>query len=173
MHVSLECNSMYICTVQLASGAFHWAIVLTDDNMRAVRHHWYQVSGQPYAETYGAQVISPSSSTGNSAVLGYYKINDYHPSPDFIDLCRTVFTSHASVDQNRANGLTCRTWIIAVLDALYERGSFPNRKEGSISDFTSSIEKQVKEMSTQADHNFLSLFFRSSTHHYRPPVVSL
>lgn len=171
-HVPLERDSLYICTVQLATGAFHWAIILTDDNAHAVRHHWYQVAGRPYAEAYGSQVITPATRTGNSAVLGYYKLDGYAPCPDFVHVCRTVFTSHATVDQNRAAGLTCRTWILEVLKGLYIKGAFPNRKETPI-EFIDGLERQIKTMSTQADNTFLSLFYQSLSHQYQPPVISL
>lgn len=172
-HVALDCNALYICTVQLATGAFHWAIILTDDKARAVRHHWYQVAGQSYAETYGSQVITPAARTGNSAVLGYYRLEGYVPCPDFVDVCRTVFTSYATVDQNRAHGLTCRTWIIAVLRILYQKESFPTRKEKSVSEFIDGMETHIKKMSTQADNNFLCLFYQSLSHQYQPPVMTL
>ncbi|KAF8900605.1 hypothetical protein CPB85DRAFT_1394646 [Mucidula mucida] len=171
-HVILERDSLYICTVQLATGAFHWAIILTDEKARAIRHHWYQVAGKPYAETYGSQVITPAARTGNSAVLGYYKLAGYVPCPDFVEVCRNVFTSHATVDQNRAMGMTCRTWILHVLKGLYIRGSFPTRKE-TPTEFIDAVEAQIKSRSTQADNTFLSLFYQSLSHQYQPPVISL
>ncbi|KIY70407.1 hypothetical protein CYLTODRAFT_419764 [Cylindrobasidium torrendii FP15055 ss-10] len=171
-HVTLEPDSLYICTVQLATGAFHWAIIITDGHSRAVRHHWYQVVGQPYAEAYGSQLITPANRTGNSAVLGYYKIDGYIPSPAFEDICRTVFTSHATVNENRAHGITCRTWILAVLKALHQQGSFPNRT-GPVADFISAVETQIKTMSTQADNKFLTLFCQSLVHQYIPPVMAI
>ncbi|KAK0205065.1 hypothetical protein DFS33DRAFT_729628 [Desarmillaria ectypa] len=171
-HVPLDPDSLYVCTVQLATGAFHWAIIITDANSRAVRHHWYQVSGRPYAETYGSQTVTPATRTGNSAVLGYYKLEGYVPCRDFIDICRSVFTSYATVDENRAHNMTCRTWILQVLMGLYDKGSFPGRKENR-SEFISLVETKIKTMSTQADNNFLTLFYQSLVHQYHPPVLSL
>ncbi|KAJ7168121.1 hypothetical protein C8R43DRAFT_876624 [Mycena crocata] len=115
--ILLEPASLYVTTTQLAEARFHWALIATDTNCSAVRHHWHEKADTPgSAEGYGFQRVQPKSLTGR-VVLGYFKISGYvcAPSGIFSDICETTFpTSYSTVPENRQNGITCRTWVLEV-----------------------------------------------------------
>ncbi|KAJ7445784.1 hypothetical protein B0H11DRAFT_402140 [Mycena galericulata] len=159
--ILLEPASLYVTTTQLAEAKFHWALIATDANCSAIRHHWHE---KPYlqglAEGYGHQKVQPKSLTGR-VVLGYFKIKGFTPpsSAVFAEICKTTFdSSHSTVQLNRIHGITCRTWVLEVLSTLCERGYIIGY-EGTIRQFVDCLERVITEQSRIADNAYLTTFY--------------
>ncbi|KAJ7093159.1 hypothetical protein C8R44DRAFT_399671 [Mycena epipterygia] len=144
---------------------FHWALISTDANCSAIRHHWHE---QPHtrglAEGYGFQRVQPKSLTGR-VVLGYFQISGYTaPSPSmFAEICQTTFeTSYSTVLENRQKGITCRTWVLQVLSTLCAHG-YITGYEGTIRNFVDSLERVIADQSRMADNTYLTNFYTQRT----------
>lgn len=143
--VKLSANSIYISTSTILSDGFHWSLFVTDGNARATRHDWAQ-SG--IIEKYRCKKIDPTKTySTNNAVLVYLKVGGCSP-PDankMDEICRSVFPggSKPTVRENREAGMTCRTWLLQVLEVLYEEG-FVVRENG-----IQGIEAKVRKISAE------------------------
>ncbi|KAJ6606575.1 hypothetical protein DFH09DRAFT_1120679 [Mycena vulgaris] len=171
--ILLEPLSLYVTTTQLSEAKFHWALIATDSNCSAIRHHWHEKPDtHGLAEGYGFQEVQPKSLTGR-VVLGYFKISGYTaPSPaTFADICRSTFTtSYSTVPENRQNGITCRTWVLQVLSTLCARG-YITRYEGSIRNFVDCLERVITERSRTADNTYLTTFYTQRILTYVSSIV--
>ncbi|KAG8979292.1 hypothetical protein FRB94_000319 [Tulasnella sp. JGI-2019a] len=143
--ISLQPDSMYITTQMLmAPGKCHWALLVTDAQGSAVRHHWAGAHGGlgiGATETYISQVERSEDirtyTKGNAVVFGYFQIAGYVPQrrriqqPSggdeadeavLVQTCRSAFGEEAAKYKNlrdaRRNGLTCRIWLEKVLKRL-------------------------------------------------------
>ncbi|KAJ7470353.1 hypothetical protein FB451DRAFT_1253464 [Mycena latifolia] len=163
--ILLEPLSLYVTTTQLAEAKFHWALIATDMNCSAIRHHWHEkpdtrgVTG--LAEGYGSQKVHPKSLLTGRVVLGYFKISGYTAlSPAiFAGVCQSTFgTSYATVPENRRNGITCRTWVLEVLSTLCALG-YITGYEGTIRNFIDCLERVIIEQSCMADNAYLTTFY--------------
>jgi hypothetical protein len=135
--IALEANSLYIATSQImAPGKFHWAFYLTDAAGVATKHHWYQApAGTGYAESYQYRVIDPVATYSNTGVATfvYLKVRGF-TSPGatiFREVASTAFPEEirfgfGSVRDNRQANLSCRTWVMRVLDRLINLGYIRN-----------------------------------------------
>ncbi|KAJ7197230.1 hypothetical protein GGX14DRAFT_471931 [Mycena pura] len=173
--ILLEENSLYVTTTQLAEAKFHWALIVTDANCSATRHHWHEKTDKPgFAEGYGVQKVQPKSLTGR-IVLGYFKIRGYSPPAArvFTEICDTTYeTSYLTVPDNRRNGITCRTWVLQVLSTLCARGCISGWVEsGSIRKFVECVEQVIIRESRRADCAYLTRFYRERILTYVSPVM--
>ncbi|KAJ7756822.1 hypothetical protein DFH07DRAFT_473421 [Mycena maculata] len=163
--ISLAPLSLYVTTTQLSEAKFHWALIATDANCSAIRHHWHEKPNlRDLAEGYGFQRVQPKSLTGR-VVLGYFKIRGYiAPSPaTFAEICESTFeTSYSTVQLNRINGITCRTFVLKVLSTLCARG-FITGYEGTIQNFVECLERVITEQSRMADNAYLTTFYTQRT----------
>ncbi|KAF9068924.1 hypothetical protein BDP27DRAFT_1326523 [Rhodocollybia butyracea] len=139
-------SSLYICTTPLPSeGKFHWAFVLIDDKGEATSHQWTALDPRDIKgeEGYVTETYSASAtSRGQGVILGYFKIRAYHPKHvlRFHDVCAATFRGmgYPTVDENRKNEITCRTWVTKVL--------------------RETIETAVTKRSTEASNEYASCF---------------
>ncbi|KAI0041468.1 hypothetical protein FA95DRAFT_1591061 [Auriscalpium vulgare] len=122
--IPLESNSVYITTISLLNGAFHWALIYVDEVGKISRHQWAlnpEDASGPEAY-FGHDLIHGAfNHTHNDTILGYFKILDC-PAPSrayFESMCAAVFpTSHYGVEANRRAGISCRTFVTGVLVRL-------------------------------------------------------
>jgi len=162
--ILLEPASLYVTTTQLAEAKFHWALIATDANCSAIRHHWHEkpdMRASGLAEGYGSQRIPEPKSLAGRVVLGYFKIGGYTaPSPGTLaEICQSTFrTSYSTVPENRRNGITCRTWVLQVLYTLCLRG-YITGYEGTIRNFIDNLERVITEQSRLADNTYLTTFY--------------
>ena len=145
--VELSAKSVYISTNSMMSDGFHWSLYVTDKDGKAKRHDWAQVG---LVEKYRSKVVDPARTySTNNAVLAYLKVSGCSP-PDthkMEEICQSVFPggSKPTVRENRAAGMTCRTWLLQVLKVLNEEG-FIVRENG-----IEGIENKVREISAQQE----------------------
>ncbi|THH14736.1 hypothetical protein EW146_g5639 [Bondarzewia mesenterica] len=155
-HVTLEPNSLYILTQPLLNGTFHWAFMLTDAQNIATLHHWIEQERGHRAEAYHMHNIAGGvSKLRNAPVLGYFKVDGYVSIdlPLFIRLCQSAFPSrYPTISQNRAHGLSCRTWVTAILTILKKQGHLNRR------DTPEEIEHLVKTRSAECDVTYTNDF---------------
>ncbi|KAI6046407.1 hypothetical protein EDC04DRAFT_2630701 [Pisolithus marmoratus] len=126
--VRLDRGALYVCTVPLLSGKFHWSLIHITDTGIATRHHWAAVgSNSKGRETYIQQTLPRGPLTASATqILGYFKVTAYQAGngvvrePDkFGEVCRAVFTqSYPTAEENRQHDISCRTWVTNVLQGL-------------------------------------------------------
>ncbi|KAF7311633.1 hypothetical protein MKEN_01066500 [Mycena kentingensis (nom. inval.)] len=162
--VLLESDALYVSTTQLSEATYHWALILTDANCIATRHHWHEQRPRraEAIEGYGRQTIQPKSLTGR-VVLGYFKISHFSAPPPgvFEQICEGTFeTSYTTVVDNRQHGITCRTFVLNVLAELCARGYVGGWRESgkSIQGFVDNLEQTIKIASNQMDSAYLTRF---------------
>ncbi|KAI0061462.1 hypothetical protein BV25DRAFT_1857368 [Artomyces pyxidatus] len=135
--IPLEPNSLYIATSQLVMGdpgTFHWSFYLTDSAGVATKHHWAEIQSRDptsYAEGYISTVVEPVTTYSKNfqATFAYCKVNGFTfpgqaafkavASQAFPEDRRLGFPTMRA---NRAAGLTCRTWVMAILGHLQTLG---------------------------------------------------
>jgi len=156
--IVLEPNSIYIATQPLVFGSYHWALIHCDESCKMTRHEWAQdlKLGPQSLEAYRTQELERVAATADQGtpILGYFKVTGYSPVPhsDFADLCSVAFQrGYPTVAENRAKGLTCRTWLFKVLALLNSQGHL------SRSDLQ-EIEDAVKKRSAEADNEYATAF---------------
>ncbi|KAG6335023.1 hypothetical protein ID866_4068 [Astraeus odoratus] len=125
--VYLDRGSLYICTVPLLGGKFHWSLIHITDTGVATRHHWAAAGIDPCGrEVYVQQSLPRGPLTASATqILGYFKVSAYQNSGMKYDLegfkavCRSVFAqSYPTAEENRQHGISCRTWVTSVLQGL-------------------------------------------------------
>lgn len=131
------------------TGKFHWAFYLTDANNHAYKHHWAEdryhrnrvhdrglvVDRDRKAEKYVCEDMGVPMTRHGSDTLAFFKVEGYKPPAaaeaadvnlrSFAEVCDKAFpsgVSYATVEMNRANGISCRTWIFKVLQELSSKG---------------------------------------------------
>jgi len=145
--IELSANSVYISTRSMMSDGFHWSLYVTDQDGRATRHDWAQAG---LVEKYQSKLVDPARTySSNNAVLAFLKVCGCYP-PDankMEEICRSVFPggSKPTVRENRAVGMTCRTWLLQVLEVLKGEG-FMVRENG-----IEGIEDKVREISAKQE----------------------
>ena len=150
--VKLESNSLYIVTIPLPSNVFHWVLVHVDGEGVATRHHWANTTIHPSGpEAYVEQALpsGPMSKMDKDPILAYFKISDYTPMDvsRLRDICSSIFpTSCFTAQANRRVDITCRTWIIHVLNRLIS------------SKRAQEIEELVKKHSTACSNTYATDF---------------
>ncbi|KAI0696627.1 hypothetical protein BC835DRAFT_856169 [Cytidiella melzeri] len=150
--IGLDINSLYIMTVPLPTGAFHWALIHIDSGGSYTRHHWAAVTDNVHGrESYIWHPLpgGTRSVTDKNPVLGYFKVVGYTPvdTAAFVDICQKTFpTSYDTVAENRQHGLTCRTWILHIITKLM---SDQRAQE---------VEIRVKKRSTDQSNEFANSF---------------
>lgn len=158
--VYLEPNSLYISTQPLLRGGFHWSLIHTDSDGDANRHHWAALSAaQP--ESYIQQRVDLAARDVNREVLGYFKLPGYVPvsNEQLAEFARPIFAGIRRLAQaNRADGVTCRTWLLRVLDALRENELMGASLTGD------EIEGSVKERSAAQEAIYLQAFLRGKSY---------
>jgi hypothetical protein len=151
--VQLTPNSVYIATSTILSDGFHWALYVTDENNRATRHEWQQ---EGLIEEYKSELVHPvrTYTENYNMVLAYLRVRGCTPPPDsdggttaMERICRSIFPdgSKPSVMENRAAGMSCRTWLLKVLKEL-EVAGFLVRENG-----IDGIEDGVKGISAREE----------------------
>ncbi|KAL4071256.1 hypothetical protein V8B97DRAFT_2104201 [Scleroderma yunnanense] len=126
--VRLDYGSLYICTVPLLNGKFHWSLIHITDAGMATRHHWAAAGTDPTGrETYVHQALPRGPLTASATqILGYFKVSAYqnsvavkHDLNGLRAICNTVFPqSYPTAEENRQHGMSCRTWVTNVLLGL-------------------------------------------------------
>lgn len=154
--VTLEPSSLYVFTQPLLHGAFHWAFIHTDAHNHATIHHWAEQDRGPYAESYRMQDLAAGTNKlRNAPVLGYFKVEGY-AAVDlsiFAHICQDTFPSGwTTVQQNRARGLSCRTWVVAVLAGMKAQRLLSRR------DSAEDIERAIKTRSAEFDVIYMNDF---------------
>lgn len=155
MSVSLSPNTLYIQTLPLSTpGKFHWSLILLSDNILR-RYQWAQKEiGSVDGEECEHLEILPVSALDNRHVLGYFALFPLNELN-----IENVFgkPSYPSAAVNRVHGMSCRTWILAVLAKL---GTEKDRVDG--------IEKAVIDKSTAQDLLYARSLFAGVYH----PIVA-
>ncbi len=139
--VQLEPSSLYVVTTQTMGpvGKFHWAFYLTDSKGGATRLHWTTSGyGAATAEHVGYYYISqPSTYTEEAGVaFAFVKISGLEPTmgvDDLLQMFQGIFDpadGFPSIRENRARGITCRTWLLRVVEKLVKAG-WIRRPDGS------------------------------------------
>jgi len=128
VRIKLEPSCIYVSTVPLTTGAFHWLLVYVDASGTCTSHQWSPISDKDPAgrEAYLRTELprGASSRTAGYVVLGYFKVSDLTPftlcvEGAFEAICKGVFaTSFDNARQNRMNGISCRTWITDIMTKL-------------------------------------------------------
>ncbi|PFH47900.1 hypothetical protein AMATHDRAFT_66589 [Amanita thiersii Skay4041] len=141
--VRLAPNSVYIATNLLLVG-YHWALYVTDSNGISTQHQWAE---DVVGESYQVNVVDPVTTyPADNVILAYLKVGGCTP-PDDIDvmkrICASVFPggTKPTVKENREAAMTCRTWLLQVLQVLQTEG-YLVRENG-----TAGIEETVKKIS--------------------------
>lgn len=139
--ITLEANSLYIATSQIfgATGKFHWVLYLTDASGVATKLHWVVLGANHSSGKYEGVVITVEPTTTYSTdfaiTFAYLKVKGF-VSPGleaFKKIALEAFPEdqrlgYATLYENRAAGLTCRTWILHILSSIQEAG-WLQRKE--------------------------------------------
>lgn len=131
--VRLDRGSLYVCTVPLLNGKFHWSLIHITDGGVATRHHWAAVGANPRGrETYMQQTLPRGPLTASATqILGYFKVTAYQTGDGVVrdpeglkEVCKSVFPqSYPTAEENRQHDMSCRTWVTNVLQGLgIERG---------------------------------------------------
>lgn len=146
--ISLEPNSLYVATSALANGRFHWSVIHVDEYGRCIKHHWVAINNDSKGrEAYIRRSFTYESS---QSMLAFFKLSEYRPIPsaNFEATCATIFPqSFDTAAQNRAHGMSCATWVLALLAR-----SFPP-------EYVSRIDKTVTRHSAQYCAQFTTAYF--------------
>lgn len=155
--VQLDYGSLYICTVPLLNGKFHWSLIHITDTGMASRHHWAAAGTDPTGrETYVYQALSRGPLTASTTqILGYFKVSAYqtraaikHDLDGLRAVCNTVFPqSYPTAEENRKHGMSCRTWVTSVLLEL-----------GLAREQANEIERLVTSRSQSCETRYLRSF---------------
>jgi len=185
--LSLDRDALYIETQsQTEEGKYHWALLFVDASGGITRHHWAEpppisprasptqrtAHASTSAELYGRESIPAIAATmrpGTALLLGYCKVSGYRgglTNSMLDEVCSSTFKgSYPTVELNRAHGLNCRTWLLKVLGTLQERGLVVKGTP------VAELEKQVCNISREADFRRLEAFLRSMTYKIFVSVV--
>ncbi|KAF5314279.1 hypothetical protein D9619_011842 [Psilocybe cf. subviscida] len=134
--VTLLADSLYIATNQIMapSGLFHWSMYITDSAGKATKYEWADLpphTGTGKAEGLVITRVDPVSTYSQNFVITFAMthVNGYIPPPaPFLEhLFANVFEEpytlgYGSIQENRRNNLTCRTWAMTVYAKLVEAG---------------------------------------------------
>ncbi|TCD61136.1 hypothetical protein EIP91_009001 [Steccherinum ochraceum] len=157
--ITLTPNTVYIYTTPLmGSDSFHWNFVYVSSDKNYSRHHWAQdtratsndVAAHGFERYLNTMLGKGAQShSGESPVLIYFPV--LSPAPDlktFVEVCNRTFRGQdrGSTNANRAAGITCRTWVTAVLMNWMTR-------EQAV-----TIEKKVTAASQAASNKFASSY---------------
>ncbi|KAI5985358.1 hypothetical protein EDD15DRAFT_2111778, partial [Pisolithus albus] len=115
--VRLVRGSLYVCTVPLLNGKFHWPLIHITNNGVASRHHWAAVGPNPQGrETYMQQALPRGPLTASATqILGYFKVTAYQSGDGvardlggFKEVCKSVFPqSYPTAEENRQHNMIC------------------------------------------------------------------
>ncbi|KIY73456.1 hypothetical protein CYLTODRAFT_449083 [Cylindrobasidium torrendii FP15055 ss-10] len=136
--VPLDPSSFYITTTQLFNevGKFHWAAFVTNVQGAVTKYHWSTRFGTA-DKLEGVALHEVEAATHKSDELdiisGFWKIEGYIPRD--AEALRTIaliaFAAHAngyktifSSERMCPHGLTCRTWLLAVIREMHQQGWF-------------------------------------------------
>lgn len=161
--VQLLPNSIYILTSPLLHGAFHWSLVHVDAYGRGTRHHWAPSSASSRNERYVEQDFrAPSDASG---AIALFRVSGYTAPLDVQSLrlaCAGVFpSSFATAEQNRAHGLSCRTWITRLLGRLRDAGHLQLRS----ADALAQMESRIQTRSAACELEYLNAFMFQRPYH--------
>lgn len=134
--VALDASSMYIATSQIFAlpGKFHWVIYITDAMERVTTYQWNEVpsaSGSPYYESVQIDVQNEPIKTfrdGCIMIFAFFKILGYrevaHSEEIVREIAGNAFNTlgYKTLKENRNNGLTCRTWVMRVIEQMKAKG---------------------------------------------------
>jgi len=77
----------------------------------------------------------------------------------FVDICDNTFPTHyRTVEQNRAHGISCRTWVFRVLAALWGRGFVVGRAPKEVGPGLKGIEEVITKRSQVLEKAYLQAF---------------
>ncbi|ESK84713.1 hypothetical protein Moror_625 [Moniliophthora roreri MCA 2997] len=159
--VPVDSESLYITTIPLLDERFHWAFVHIDERGKCTEHEWAPSTKDPNGpEAYRYRHLSQGAMnrSGSIPILAYFKVPDYTPksSLDFTAICAAMFPkSCGTVHQNRANQISCRTWVLNILGHLLS----PERAQ--------VVEQAVAQKSGTLNHEFATAFL------YQKPYTTL
>ncbi|KAF8652612.1 hypothetical protein AX16_004301 [Volvariella volvacea WC 439] len=160
MPSTFELNSLYVCTVPLISGAFHWSFIHVDQNRVLTRHHWAGATPEePWGpEDYVEQALSKTPlTTANTQILGCFKIKDLIP-PDVITfrkLCRKLSPkTYPTADMNRQHGISCKAWMTNIVGELTTR------------ERADQVERNVAKRSKELEVVYLGCFIKARTYDF-------
>ncbi|KAH9927251.1 uncharacterized protein B0H18DRAFT_1003696 [Fomitopsis serialis] len=132
--LDLDSDSLYICLTQLFGppGRFHWSIYITDAQGLATQYQWAEdlarCDRSAPVEKYSCSIVQPVKQRSETLQwnLAFIKMSHFVRTMDsdsYDELFANIFTtSWASWKDNRQHGLSCRTWAIAALQKLREKG---------------------------------------------------
>ncbi|VDB83337.1 unnamed protein product [Peniophora sp. CBMAI 1063] len=140
-------------------GLYHWSLYMVDAKGEVARYHWSQ-NDAPASKNRPAERFTVSVVKGPvrkvtptmHMIFGMVKIEAYTPRPNTThevmkEHLRTIFErSYRTVDENRAAGITCRTWVFAALEKLRQVGLLRLTREGA-----AGLEGKVKGISQNAE----------------------
>lgn len=149
--IPVEVNSLYITTVPLVTGPFHWALIHVDASGVITKHQWVAVTRdiEGLEEYHAFTVEDCRAVTRGTQILAYFKIDNVMPPSrnQMSRICQSVFPHfYTTVADNRAHGITCRTFVIRALRNLLS----DNRVQ--------EIEDAVKAESTNLSNEYASSF---------------
>ncbi|KAI0061464.1 hypothetical protein BV25DRAFT_759104 [Artomyces pyxidatus] len=157
--ISLEAESLYIATSQIVAdpGKFHWSFYVTNSAGVATQHQWAELksaASEPYCEGYLSSIVDPVTtySPNFQGTFAFFKVRGFKFSGQqaFAEVASQAFPEgqwlgFASVKKNRDAGLSCRTWVMAILGQLEAKG-YLGRAETP-----EWFEEQVKRASMAAE----------------------
>lgn len=162
--IYLEPSSLYISTqvILAETGKYHWAIYVTNLDGYAIKYHWATLERSDLnlpVEGLKVGSVNPVTtySRAYTLTLGFFKVDGYRPigSDDMLEITKTAFPEQyqfgfSSIRENRRHGLSCRTWVLAVLGKLHGLG-YLRRQEGpqyfedAIKNYSAELEQQVAQ----------------------------
>ncbi|TDL21928.1 hypothetical protein BD410DRAFT_865639 [Rickenella mellea] len=154
--IELQRNSLYIMTQNGPSAdfeGFHWAIICTDAKTNGTSYEWSEVEGEKLAESYKRNALAVGGQfTLSPSTISLFHINGFLP-PSSADLEQDEFEaqffenvfpeSFSTISDNRAHGVTSRTWVLRVLGAMKDCGFL--YREGTIADLATRVEEVSAE----------------------------
>jgi len=109
----------------------------------------------------GSRTSSPSSSNGTlvSPTPSLSPSEGGVTPMTFVEICDNTFpTTYQTVEQNRAHGISCRTWVFRVLAALWGRGFVVGRSTKEVGLGLKGIEEVITKRSQVLEKVYLEAF---------------
>lgn len=160
--IALEENSLYICTRQIMSdvGKFHWSFFLTNSSGIATELQWCSVNPKDYGgkcEAVTIGTVHPVTTYTKDYIMmfAYLKVEGFD-SPGLEPVKAVALEAfpedkrlgYADWQENRAAGLSCRTWVRCVMEIMQTKGwlrrsESPQWFEDKVKEISMDLEEKV------------------------------
>lgn len=169
--ITLEANSLYIATSQIFGelGKFHWILYLTDAAGVATELQWVTLEANHPSGKWEGVVIETVDQTTTylknyAVVFAYMKVKGF-TSPGLEPFKKVALEAfpedkrlgYATLQENRAAGLTCRTWVLYVLSHIQDAGWLQRKEtpqwfEETVKSISVGLEQEVERGELNASH---------------------